>query len=285
VEEILRNGVALKELRTTMRTRRSGAVITCYLGALGLAAATYLLAHLGPGSYGAQQVVQLFQVLAIVQLSLLLVVVPLLCAGSVNLEYRSRTWDLLLLTRFSSFSILWGKLVAGTAFNLLLLAASFPVFGLGVLFRAIGPGDVLRTFAVCAATVFLLEAISLVASTQLRSWSGALSVTICMSVLLSFGLSAAIQLLGNSAAMAIGPYTVTPQLARLAPLDPFAGLVSALPDGGSAPIFGPLGGMLPAGPPTWLLYIAVALALSCGLFAAATVRLQRLRAPAAEPTV
>jgi len=96
-------------------------------------------------------------------------------------ERQHRTWDLLLASRVPTRDIVWGKLLAGISFNLVLIGASLPVFSLVFLFGGIGPGDWVPPFAVFLVSVLFLGSISLTVS----ALTARLTVSYMVSTLLS----------------------------------------------------------------------------------------------------
>lgn len=154
---LVSNAVVGKELRSRMRGWRSTIIITVYMAVLGVIAVGFLMQQAGTTSNQSATVgVQLFQALSIFQLFLILFVTPATTAGAISGERQRQTWDLLLVTRLSSFGIVWGKLLAGLAFSLLLICASLPLFSLVFLFGGVSPDDVLHTYVVFLVTVLLL---------------------------------------------------------------------------------------------------------------------------------
>src|SRR5207247_861175 len=74
----------------------------------------------------------------------------------------------LLCSKLSAFSLLAGKLVAGLANVLLLIAASVPLFSLVYFFSGISLAQVLSTLVVLVMTAVVVETFSLFCSTLLR---------------------------------------------------------------------------------------------------------------------
>src|SRR5579872_1615541 len=127
----LYNAVLSKELRTRMRGWGAVVLITLYMLVFGLIAGGYLIEQAGQTVGQASGVgVRLFVALSSLQLLLILLITPSSTAGAISGERQRQTWDLLLITRLSTFGIVWGKLVAGLAFNVLLIFASLPLFSL-----------------------------------------------------------------------------------------------------------------------------------------------------------
>ncbi len=95
----------------------------------------------------------LFQVLASLQLVLLLFLSALLSASAVAQEKDRKTLVLLLLTRLTNSELVLGRLFASLLNLLVMLAAALPVFMLAALLGGVSHGQIARVFAVTIATV------------------------------------------------------------------------------------------------------------------------------------
>jgi len=95
----------------------------------------------------------LFQLLAPLQLSLVLFFPALLAASAVAQEKDRRTLVLLLMTRLNNSEIVLGKLMASLLSVLVMIGSAIPIFMLMVLFGGISWPQVVRVFIVttCAA--------------------------------------------------------------------------------------------------------------------------------------
>lgn len=284
-EAVVRNAVVAKELRTRARSRDFKALATVYLGILGALVITFLIQHGGPTpGRSSHDGVQLFQVLAIFQLALILFVSPISVAGAVSSERQRETWDLLLVTRLSSFDIIWGKLLAGLAFNFILVFASLPLLSSVFLFGGVGLGDVFQAYAVFLTTVVLLGIISLFIS--VLSYRPTVSVIIsgAVSLLLGVGISLLVIYLeagpqesGLAALTNLGSLPPDlPPLTPLAQIDPLVVLLSVLPNGNGGALIGDLGSIhhafgLPLRLPLLAAFCLLTVAISATLLAASTL--------------
>jgi ABC-type transport system involved in multi-copper enzyme maturation permease subunit len=280
--------MVVKELRTRMRNRRSWAVVTFYAAVLGAILIIFLIQHGAPTTGQSSQLgVQLFQAWAIAQLVLILFVTPVSLAGVISGERHRQTWDLLLVTRWSSFEIIWGKLLAGLAFNVGLIFASLPLLGAVFLFGGVSLADLLRICAVYLATILLLGVASLFVSVLTSRPVVSVIVSSAVSVLLGIGLSLAIltveagSLIGN--ASDLGDFTSLvsqmPALTPVAQIDPLAALLSVLPDGHDGTLLGNLGSIhhafgLPLRLPLWQAFGLLTLAITVLLLAVSSFLLR-----------
>jgi ABC-type transport system involved in multi-copper enzyme maturation permease subunit len=286
---ILPTAVMAKDLRLRMRGWRWAGVATLYVAILGSIALAFLLQKYSPaaGSSGDSTPtlagVKLFQTLSIFQLFLITFVTPATVAGAISGERQHRTWDLLMASSMSSKDIIWGKLLAGIAFNLVLIGASLPVFILVFPFGGIGLGDSVPAFVVFLVTVVFLGAISLAVSALTARLSVSFMVSMLIALLLTVGLSLLalyLQAPGQLGVLTLGglPFQTTNQpssLTPLAQLDPLVALLSALPAESGGTLLGGLGTVnhafgLPWQLPWWGAYTVQAGVISLALLLVTT---------------
>ena len=289
---MLRNPITASDLRMRLRGWRWAGVTTFYVGVLAVVALTFLLQQYDTTSGGSTQVgADLLQALALCQLFLIAIVTPISMGGAISSERLRGTWDLLLVTRLSPFRILWGKLLAGLAFNLLLLAASLPLFLLTFLFGGVGIGDLARTYFVLLVTVLFLGAIAVTISALTSKLAVSYSLSLFAALVVTVGLSLlaldlevqgkpSIASLGTTAFQSVNaPSPLTP----FAQLDPLVALLSALPGDSGGTLLGGLGTvqhafLLPWQLPLWGAYAVLSFLLSALMFALAS-RSLRSRSP------
>lgn len=94
----------------------------------------------------------LFQILALVQLPLVVFLSALMAASGVAQEKDRRTLILLLMTRMTNSELVLGKLLASLLNIGVMIVAALPVFFAVTLFGGVSYGQVLRVFAVTALT-------------------------------------------------------------------------------------------------------------------------------------
>jgi ABC-2 type transport system permease protein len=277
------NAVVGKELRSRMRGWRSTIIITIYMAVLGVIAIAYLVQQTGPTTSASSMIgVQLFQALSIFQLFLILFVTPATTAGAISGERQRQTWDLLLVTRLSSFSIVWGKLIAGLAFSLLLVFASLPLFSLVFLFGGVAPDDVVHTYLVFLVTVLLLGVTSLCVSALTPRLAVSMILSNVVALLLGVGLSILTVYLvtAGQTVPVCGPNGCSPPpqpvMTPLAQLDPLVALLSALPNGTGGTVLGGIGIIhhafgLPLRMPVWEGFSIIGTIVSLLLLALTTL--------------
>ena len=268
------NAVLGKELTTRMRGWRAAAIITGYLAFLAAVSLAVLSNPNAPQSYAeaANMGKTLFTWLAGFQMALIIFVTPASTADAVSGERQRQTLDLLLATRLSSPSIVLGKLVAGLAFDVLLILCSLPLFSLVFLFGGVSPDQFGSMFVVFLATTLLLGSLALFISTVTRR-SGAAMV---ISMLCTLGLTVGLALV--SVYLAVPTASNNPACGGMPPIpitayfDPLLGFAAALPDSAFACSAHVSGGPLTL--TLWQDQVIADLVLSA-LFILASVRLLR----------
>ena len=158
-----------KELRLRLRRERTIWVIIIYLLVMGLLGFIFISES---GSYNSYTLSilgrELYTLLASVQLFLIMFITPAFTSTAINGEKERQTFDLLLSSQLSSFALIAGKLVAGLANALLLIAASAPLFSLVFFFGGVGPAQVLSALLVFVVTAILVGTFGLFCSTLLK---------------------------------------------------------------------------------------------------------------------
>src|SRR6266705_5505845 len=162
-----------KELRLRLRRERFVWLIIIYLLVMGLIGFGFLQrANAFSGGYQgyllSQIGAQLYALLSFIQLFLIVFIAPAFTATSINGEKERQTFDLLLCSKLSSFSLLSGKLIAGLANALLLIAASIPLFSLVFFFGGVGPAQVFQATLVFVVTAIVVGTFGLFCSTLLK---------------------------------------------------------------------------------------------------------------------
>jgi len=162
-----------KELRLRLRRERSVWLIIIYLLVMGLLGFGFLQRENafsgGYQGYLLSQIgAQLYALLSFVQLFLIVFIAPAFTATAINGEKERQTFDLLLCSKLSAFSLLAGKLIAGLANALLLIAASIPLFSLVFFFGGVGPEQVFYAALVDIVTAIVVGTLGLFCSTLLK---------------------------------------------------------------------------------------------------------------------
>lgn len=160
------NPVLMKELRQRFRSSKTIWLLVLYLLLIGafVLGFTYLNWRNAPGFYQPDNSRAIFAVLSMAQLFLLAFVTPGLMAGAISGERERQTLNILLTTRLSAWQIIWSKLVSSSAFVLLLLLATLPLYSIVFLYGGIAPGQVLGVFGYYLVTMFFFGCIGIACS-------------------------------------------------------------------------------------------------------------------------
>lgn len=248
VERLVRlfdNPLIVKDGVSRMRSWRAPLVLTLYLGVLGLFGYSVFVALIVVSSSdrsGAAQIGGIvFETMAFMQLSLVALFAPALAAGAISGERERQTFDVLLVSRLSALSIVWGKLVASVAFMLLLILAALPLFAAVFLFGGIDFEQFVITqlltvttaVSIAAVSLFLSAAFGRTLSSTVAAYGAAFAGmvgTLIVGALLSVGL------LGRTAGQAVA---VSANVHPLEFANPFYSMLIVLNSPNGAPM--PLG--------------------------------------------
>lgn len=154
------NPVLVKELRSRFRGPRAFTMLTAFLVLLsGVAVLLYRMQvqdayHGGYGSSSAAAEIGrfIFGSVAFLEVFLLAFIAPALTMNAISGEVERQTYELLLATPLSGWSILRGKVGSAMAYVLLLIFSALPVMSLAFLFGGV-PGTAVAV-AQISATVF-----------------------------------------------------------------------------------------------------------------------------------
>lgn len=179
-----------KELRLRMRRERTIWLVVLYILLMGLVGWFFISRFSnfnGSGNITLNDIgTYLYMLLSLVQLFLIIFITPAFTATAVNGEKERQTFDLLLCSRISAFSLIAGKLVAGLVNALLLIAASIPLFSLVFFFGGISPFQIISALLVFISTALITGTFSLFCSTLLPRPAVSTSVAYMICVLWIF---------------------------------------------------------------------------------------------------
>jgi ABC-type transport system involved in multi-copper enzyme maturation permease subunit len=216
-----------KELRLRLRRERTIWVIIIYLLVMGILGFIFIASQNTFNSSNLSQMGSvLYTLLSMVQLFLIMFITPAFTTTTINGEKERQTFDLLLCSRLSSFSLIAGKLIAGLANALLLIAASAPLFSLVFFFGGVTPGQFLSAILVFVDTTVMVGALGLFCSTLLRRPPVSTAITYMLAVLwvLAPWVVYFLLLMANS-----GRFTSPNDILGLFAWNPIAALISTYP--------------------------------------------------------
>lgn len=128
INPILRN-----EMKTDSRRFRFYLLLMLYVALLGIP--VLLIYHSVNDSYrvNASNFTAIYMFLACMQAIILMFVVPALTSNAITSEREKQTLDILLTTKMTPRSIIWGKLLAAVSKVILLIVCAMPIYAI-VLF-------------------------------------------------------------------------------------------------------------------------------------------------------
>lgn len=181
-----------RELRQRSRTARSMVVMTIFLLlALGAAFITYTSETSSfNGDFGiARQNVgrSVFEWVLILELVLLLFVVPGVSAGAITGERDRQTLIPLQVTLIGPFGIFFGKVLASSAFVLLLIFATAPILATAYLLGGVAFSQIVAGLAGLMLIGFLLAVIGVACSALLRRTAASTLIAYGMTMALCIG--------------------------------------------------------------------------------------------------
>ncbi len=124
----------------------------------------------------------IFQILAVLQLTVAMFFSALLAASAVAQEKDRRTLVLLLLTHLTNSELVLGKLLASVLSVILMVAAAFPFFMLISLFGGVSFDQILRVFAVTLAAVLAAGSLG----STIALWREKTFLTLALTTLVLF---------------------------------------------------------------------------------------------------
>ncbi|MDH4278090.1 MAG: ABC transporter permease [Acidimicrobiia bacterium] len=188
-----------RELRQRSRTARSMVVMTIFLLlALGVAFITYTGETASfNGDFGiARQNVgrSVFEWVLILELVLLLFVVPGISAGAITGERDRQTLIPLQVTLIGPFGIFFGKVLASSAFVLLLVVATAPILAVAYLLGGVAFSQIVSGILALMLIGFLLAVLGVACSAMLRRTAAATLIaygvilTLCVGTAVVFAV-------------------------------------------------------------------------------------------------
>ena len=130
------NPIIKKDLQVTVRNMRFSWALFAYEGVLALAflMALAVIKEENSGIYGSanfySELIYLFPIIGIVQVCIVTLIVPIITASAISGEKERQTFDIMLTTCMSPFTIVVGKVFSAVLRILFFVAAGMPVMAL-----------------------------------------------------------------------------------------------------------------------------------------------------------
>jgi ABC-2 type transport system permease protein len=262
------NPVLAKELKDRVRTWRSPMLITLYIAFMSLIGGFFFYTQTRFNAGGPQMLrlgMEIFQMLAFLQLLLIAFLTPAMTGGIISGERERQTFSLLLVTRLSPLGIATGKLLSATGYILLLIILSMPLYSFVFLFGGVSLLDLLKTMGVYLATTLTLGSVALYCSTAFRRTTVAIVAAYALTFVVLAGTIFVTVMYQQLSFNGIGQPPAPPLVLYLNPL---IALGSLLPMGGQFMPFINTGGNPIVTPlPIWqlnLLWDAVIMLITLG---------------------
>jgi ABC-type transport system involved in multi-copper enzyme maturation permease subunit len=180
----------VKELRVRMRRERTTWIVISYvllMGLLGWLFVSRSTISLGYASSGLSDTgTTLYMLLAQSELFLIIFIIPALTASTINGEKERQTYDMLLCSGLSSFSLVAAKLTASLLNALLLIAAAIPLFSMVFFFGGISFLQFLHGLMIFFATTLVIGSFGLLCSTIFQRPGISTAITYMASVVWIF---------------------------------------------------------------------------------------------------
>lgn len=187
------NPVLRREVLERFRTRRSPWFLffwTIGIGLLGYVSylvsqqvSTSILGRLLATEYMGRF---LFQAMAILMMTSVILVIPGVTALSIVSERERQTLPLLQVTQLTPLQLVIGKLSSSMSYFLLLLVAVAPVVAIPLLFGGMSFGDVFAALAMMLATAIMLGSASIAISSRAKSSRGAVAGSYAFAFVIGF---------------------------------------------------------------------------------------------------
>ena len=130
------NPIIKKDLQVTVRNMRFSWALFAHEGVLALAflMALAVIKEENSGIYGSanfySELIYLFPIIGIVQVCIVTLIVPIITASAISGEKERQTFDIMLTTCMSPFTIVVGKVFSAVLRILFFVAAGMPVMAL-----------------------------------------------------------------------------------------------------------------------------------------------------------
>ncbi|MGH9894405.1 MAG: ABC transporter permease, partial [bacterium] len=128
----------------------------------------------------------LFQAMALLMMSTVILIVPGVTALSIVSERERQTLPLLQITQLTPLQLVLGKLSSSISYFLLLLVAVAPVVAIPLLFGGMSFGDVFAALTMMLATAIMLGSASIAISSRARSSRGAVAGSYAFAFVIGF---------------------------------------------------------------------------------------------------
>lgn len=130
---MFRNPVCIKEMKLSVRTKKTARGLFIFNGALAAVClfAYYIMFDFSGGtaySYvDLSSVIELYELITMTEMAMIAFIIPAITAGSIAGEREKQTLEILLTTRLTPWQIVTGKLISSISTLLLYIVSSLPI--------------------------------------------------------------------------------------------------------------------------------------------------------------
>lgn len=162
----MRNPVLLREINTMFRSYKAFIAMGIYgLAVFGI---TILMlvgnVYSNYNSFNPKNIINTFCIVVTLQTLVLFLVVPGISSGAISGERERQTLDLMLLTKMTPFTIVFGKLLSSLLFISIMVFIAMPVYGIFFYYGSISLFDLLVAFLFDFSYAMVLGAMSILFS-------------------------------------------------------------------------------------------------------------------------
>lgn len=166
------NPVFRKELKLNVRSARLPIVILIYNSVLAFISILVFYAIIENARWSGvidyTSVIMLYIIVWGIEGVLLAFIVPALTASAISGERERQTLDILLTTRMTPWSIIWGKLMSSVSMIILLVFSSVPVISIVLIFGGISLPDVFKIALYLIFAAIFFGAMSIACSARFK---------------------------------------------------------------------------------------------------------------------
>lgn len=188
------NPVVFKELRGRMRGARAFTVLSVYLALLGaFSSLIYLAVSESSVSISGQVSVgeigrTLFAGVVAIEMLLVAFIAPAFTSGAISSEREHQTYDLLRTTLLPPRLFVFGKLLSGMLYVLLLLLAAVPLQSIAFFFGGVAETELILSFVILFVTSLLFSSMGLYFSSRSKRTLSANVLTYVSTMFIMFGI-------------------------------------------------------------------------------------------------
>ncbi len=181
------NPIIRREFLSSLRSIKIFILVMVYVLFLTLVAGIFLAASDVTSTFNPRQAIYLYSVLAGFQLFLAMLIIPALAGSTISGERERQTLDLLLITKMSPISIIWGKLVSSLLVSLLIILSSMPIFGLILFYGGVSVINIMGMIVFTIITTAMGGSVAIFFSALFKKTVGAIILSYIVYLSITLG--------------------------------------------------------------------------------------------------